>query len=150
MLLVRFSFTYFAPEILLRLHFFMPGFAPLTARGSVHYRQLSVPQLVSQMFSPSNLMAAADPRNGRFLTGFYFLSFIWSVSQKVVSELHFMVKLRYHTFVFYKQHSGGRLQRKNLNEGSWRTNGRNSRQEFFLLCPVDPKQYQDCCLWHPT
>ena len=55
-----------------RLHFFMPGFAPLTARGSVHYRQLSVPQLVSQMFSPSNLMAAADPRNGRFLTGFSF------------------------------------------------------------------------------
>ena len=50
----------------------MPGFAPLTARGSVHYRQLSVPQLVSQMFSPSNLMAAADPRNGRFLTGFSF------------------------------------------------------------------------------
>ena len=50
----------------------MPGFAPLTARGSVHYRQLSVPQLVSQMFSPSNLMAAADPRNGRFLTGFNF------------------------------------------------------------------------------
>merc|ERR1711892_1453260 len=28
-----------------RLHFFMPGFAPLTARGSQQYRPLSVPEL---------------------------------------------------------------------------------------------------------
>jgi len=51
-----------------RLHFFMPGFAPLTARGSVQYRSLSVPELVGQMFSPSNLMAACDPRTGKYLT----------------------------------------------------------------------------------
>ncbi|KAI8120498.1 Tubulin beta-3 chain [Lucilia cuprina] len=35
-----------------RLHFFMPGFAPLTSRGSQH----------------SNMMAACDPRHGRYLT----------------------------------------------------------------------------------
>merc|ERR1712038_294094 len=28
-----------------RLHFFMPGFAPLTARGSQQYRALTVPEL---------------------------------------------------------------------------------------------------------
>ena len=33
-----------------RLHFFMPGFAPLTARGSQQYRALTVPELTQQMF----------------------------------------------------------------------------------------------------
>ncbi|KAJ3104157.1 hypothetical protein HDU97_009508 [Phlyctochytrium planicorne] len=51
-----------------RLHFFMVGFAPLTARGSVKYRQLTVSELASQMFDPKNMMAAADPRHGRYLT----------------------------------------------------------------------------------
>lgn len=32
-----------------RLHFFMPGFAPLTARGSQQYRALSVPELTQQV-----------------------------------------------------------------------------------------------------
>ncbi|CAO2595729.1 Tubulin beta-2A chain [Lemmus lemmus] len=36
-----------------RLHFFMPGFAPLTSR---------------QMFDSKNMMAACDPRHGRYLT----------------------------------------------------------------------------------
>ena len=39
-----------------RLHFFMPGFAPLTARGSVQYRPLSVPELVGQMVSSAALL----------------------------------------------------------------------------------------------
>ena len=75
-----------------RLHFFMPGFAPLTARGSQQYRYvalpwlpghvlpicsvvkidfdraLSVPELVLQMFDCKNMMAACDPRHGRYLT----------------------------------------------------------------------------------
>ena len=33
-----------------RLHFFMPGFAPLAARGSQKYRALTVPELTQQMF----------------------------------------------------------------------------------------------------
>jgi len=32
-----------------RLHFFMPGFAPLTAKGSQQYRLLSVPELTQQV-----------------------------------------------------------------------------------------------------
>ncbi|CAG9122954.1 unnamed protein product [Plutella xylostella] len=51
-----------------RLHFFMPGFAPLTARNSQAYRALTVPELTQQMFSPVNMMAACDPRHGRYLT----------------------------------------------------------------------------------
>ena len=52
-----------------RLHFFMPGFAPLTARGSQQYRALSVAELTQQMFDAKNMMAACDPRHGRYLTG---------------------------------------------------------------------------------
>ncbi|KAF5274370.1 hypothetical protein FQA39_LY07250 [Lamprigera yunnana] len=51
-----------------RLHFFMPGFAPLTSRGSQQYRALTVPELVLQMFDAKNMMAACDPRHGRYLT----------------------------------------------------------------------------------
>jgi len=51
-----------------RLHFFMVGFAPLTARGSTQYRNLTVPELTSQMFDSKNMMSACDPRHGKYLT----------------------------------------------------------------------------------
>ncbi|XP_069980914.1 tubulin beta-4B chain isoform X2 [Penaeus vannamei] len=70
-----------------RLHFFMPGFAPLTSRGSQSYRALTtstpslplslrsqsyraltVPELTQQMFDSKNMMTACDPRHGRYLT----------------------------------------------------------------------------------
>ncbi|KAK8757536.1 hypothetical protein V5799_004832 [Amblyomma americanum] len=51
-----------------RLHFFMSGFAPLTSRGSQQYRALTVPELTQQMFDAKNMMAACDPRQGRYLT----------------------------------------------------------------------------------
>merc|ERR1712146_6354 len=51
-----------------RLHFFMTGFSPLTSRGSQQYRALTVPELTQQMFHPKNMMAASDPRLGRYLT----------------------------------------------------------------------------------
>ncbi|XP_050999876.1 tubulin beta-1 chain [Acomys russatus] len=51
-----------------RLHFFMPGFAPLMAQGSQQYRALSVAELTQQMFDARNIMAACDPRRGRYLT----------------------------------------------------------------------------------
>merc|ERR1719208_639858 len=38
-----------------RLHFFMPGFAPLTARGSMQYRAVTVPELTQQMFDAKML-----------------------------------------------------------------------------------------------
>jgi tubulin beta len=51
-----------------RLHFFMMGFAPLTSRGSQQYRALTVPELTQQQFDAKNMMCAADPRHGRYLT----------------------------------------------------------------------------------
>ena len=51
-----------------RLHFFMVGFAPLTSRGSQQYRALTVPELTQQQFDAKNMMCAADPRHGRYLT----------------------------------------------------------------------------------
>merc|ERR1711903_249151 len=51
-----------------RLHFFMTGFAPLTSRGSQQYRALTAPELTQQMFDALNMMCAADPRHGRYLT----------------------------------------------------------------------------------
>lgn len=51
-----------------RLHFFMLGFAPLTSRGSTAYRSLSVAELTAQVFDAKNMMCAADPRHGRYLT----------------------------------------------------------------------------------
>jgi len=51
-----------------RLHFFMIGFAPLTARSSQSYRALTVSELTTQMFDAKNMMCASDPRHGRYLT----------------------------------------------------------------------------------
>ena len=51
-----------------RLHFFMVGYAPLTSRGSQQYRSLTVPELTQQVFDAKNMMCAADPRHGRYLT----------------------------------------------------------------------------------
>merc|ERR1712183_1199116 len=44
------------------------GFVPLTSRGSQQYRSLTVPELTQQMFDSKNMMCAADPRHGRYLT----------------------------------------------------------------------------------
>jgi tubulin beta len=51
-----------------RLHFFTVGFAPLAALGSYSFRSLTVPELTQQLFDTKNMMAAADPRHGRYLT----------------------------------------------------------------------------------
>jgi len=67
-----------------RLHFFMPGFAPLTARASQSFRSVSVPELAQQMFDAKNMMAACDPRHGRYLTVAAF--FRGKMSMKEVDE----------------------------------------------------------------
>ncbi|KAJ3123216.1 Tubulin beta-4 chain [Nowakowskiella sp. JEL0407] len=51
-----------------RLHFFMVGYAPLCARGAQVYKNLTVSELVGQMFDARNMMAASDPRHGKYLT----------------------------------------------------------------------------------
>jgi len=51
-----------------RLHFFLVGFAPLSSRQNKDYRAVTVPELVQQMFDAKNMMAACDPRHGKYLT----------------------------------------------------------------------------------
>ena len=46
----------------------MPGFAPLTSRSNAQYRAVTVAELTQQMFDAKNMMAACDPRHGRYLT----------------------------------------------------------------------------------
>jgi len=51
-----------------RLHFFMTGFAPLTASNTSQYSNTSVAELTGQMFDSRNMMCACDPKHGRYLT----------------------------------------------------------------------------------
>ncbi|KAI0979900.1 hypothetical protein GJ496_001767 [Pomphorhynchus laevis] len=67
-----------------RLHFFMPGFAPLTSLSCQEYRAISVAELTQQMFDSKNMMTACDPRNGRYLT--VAAMFRGRVSMKEVDE----------------------------------------------------------------
>ncbi|CAB0005314.1 unnamed protein product [Nesidiocoris tenuis] len=46
-----------------RLHFFMPGFAPLTARGSQQYRALTVPELTQQVRPSINFFSVFEEAN---------------------------------------------------------------------------------------
>jgi tubulin beta len=56
-----------------RLHFFLTGFTPLTARGSQQYHAVTVPEHTPQMFNAKNMMAACDPRHGQSQDGVMFL-----------------------------------------------------------------------------
>lgn len=67
-----------------RLHFFIPGFTPLTARGSAQYSAMTVAELTQQMFDSKNMMTACDPRHGRYLT--VATIFRGNVSMKEVEE----------------------------------------------------------------
>jgi len=51
-----------------RLHFFLIGYSPLGSIQTNEYQQIKVSELTSQMFDSKNMMAACDPKNGRFLT----------------------------------------------------------------------------------
>ena len=91
-----------------------------------------MPQLVSQMFSPSNLMAAADPRNGKFLTG---------LTQKI-----FPTKLtrNYEVAAVFR----GRISMKEVDEQMAGIQDKNS--SFFVqwipnniktaVCDIPPRQ----------
>lgn len=64
-----------------RAHFFMPGFAPLTSRGGMKYRALSVRELTQQMFDAKNMMVACDPYRGRYLTAAAIFRGIMSMNE---------------------------------------------------------------------
>lgn len=66
------------------LHFFMPGFAPLTSCGSQQYWALTIPRLTQQVFNANNMMAACDPCHGRCLT--VAAVFCRQMSRKEVDE----------------------------------------------------------------
>merc|ERR1711907_326104 len=66
------------------LRFFMPGFAPLTSRGSQAYRAITVPEVTQQIFDAKNMMCASDPRHGRYLTA--AVMFRGRLSTKEVDE----------------------------------------------------------------
>ncbi|XP_069141628.1 tubulin beta-1 chain-like [Argopecten irradians] len=51
-----------------RLHFLIPGFAPLTSRGCLRFRAHSVAMLTQEIFGSKNIMAACNPSHGRYLT----------------------------------------------------------------------------------
>ena len=70
-----------------RLHFFMPGFVPLTARGSEKYKAYTVKELTDQMFDAKNMMAACDPRHGRYLTVAAIFRFITKSAEPLKSRL---------------------------------------------------------------
>ena len=60
------------------------GFAFLTACGSQNSRAVAVPELTQQMFDAKNMMAACNPRYGRYLT--VAAVFHGKVSMKEVEE----------------------------------------------------------------
>jgi len=51
-----------------RLHFFLIGVAPLVAENDKSYTKISVKELTEQVTSASAIMAAVDPRVGKYLT----------------------------------------------------------------------------------
>ena len=53
-----------------RLHFFLIGFAPLVSRNMASYQSLTVPELTAQMFERNNMMCAADPSIGKYLSAY--------------------------------------------------------------------------------
>ncbi|KAK3698603.1 hypothetical protein QZH41_014582 [Actinostola sp. cb2023] len=73
-----------------RLHFFMPGFAPLTSRESMSYSTITVAELTQQMFDPRNTMIACNPRNGKYLT--FAAMFRGMVSMKEVEKQMFSLQ----------------------------------------------------------
>merc|ERR1712137_1006110 len=79
-----------------RLHFFLTGFAPLASRSGVGYQSLTVNELTSQVFDSKNMMAASDPRLGRYLTA--SVMFRGKMSMKQVDEQMHAVQNKYSNY----------------------------------------------------
>nr|P12458.1 RecName: Full=Tubulin beta-2 chain; AltName: Full=Tubulin beta-major chain [Physarum polycephalum]AAA29977.1 major beta tubulin of mitotic spindle [Physarum polycephalum] len=79
-----------------RLHFFLIGYAPLTARSAMGFRALTVPELTQQIFDSRNMMAASDPRHGRYLTA--SATFRGKMSTKEVDEQMHAVQTKNSSF----------------------------------------------------
>lgn len=51
-----------------RLHFFVPGYVPITSRSAAPYQILSVPELAREMFNGNNMFAQFDLDDSYYLT----------------------------------------------------------------------------------
>jgi len=67
-----------------RLHFFLVSTAPLSSKENASYKVLSVQELTQQVFESKNMMAACDPRTGRYLTA--SITFRGKMSSKEIDE----------------------------------------------------------------
>lgn len=67
-----------------RLHFFITVFSPHTSRDNQQNREVTVQELVQQMFDAKNMMVTCDPRYGQCLTATCI--FRGRVSMKDVDE----------------------------------------------------------------
>ncbi|GFO08378.1 hypothetical protein PoB_003488300 [Plakobranchus ocellatus] len=133
-----------------RLHFFMPGFAPLTSRGSQQYRALTVPELTQQMFDAKNMMAACDPRHGRYLT--VAAMFRGRMSMKEVDEQMLNVQNKNSSYFVEwipnntspsRDTSGAGSQQESKRQPSRDTSGAGSQQECTRDSPAETPVEQD-------
>lgn len=81
-----------------RLHFFVPGFAPLTSRKSEPYRKISSFDLIAQIFDRRNQMAAFDGKSGSYITCAAILRGLIS-SRDVERQLHIVQETNPEWFV---------------------------------------------------
>ena len=119
-----------------RLHFFMPGFAPLTARGSQQYRALSVPELTQQVITWTwfKLRAINNRENPFKLTDVR--------CQKHDGSLRPPPRTL--------PNGGRHFPRSHVHEGGRWADVERPEQELFLLRWMDPQQRQDRRLRHST
>jgi len=73
-----------------RLHFFIVGSAPLSALSTQKFAAINVAELTQQVFDSKNMMAACDPRHGRYLTA--SVGFRGKLSTKEVEDQMMNVK----------------------------------------------------------
>jgi len=79
-----------------RLHFFIVSCAPLTSEDSTKFRKVDAKGLTEQAFDAKNMMAACDPRSGKYLTA--SVIFRGPVSTKDVDEQMLVTQTRNATF----------------------------------------------------
>ena len=79
-----------------RLHFFLVGFAPLSSRTGIGYQSMTVNELTSQVFDAKNMMAASDPRHGKYLTA--SVMFRGKMSTKQVDEQMHQVQSKHSSY----------------------------------------------------
>ena len=124
-----------------RLHFFMPGFAPLTARGSQQYRALTVPELTQQMFDAKNMMAACDPRHGRYLT--VAAVFRGRMFMKEVDDQMLNIQNMFRRKAFLHWYTGEGMDEMEFTEAESNMNDLVSEYQQYQEATVDDDEFDD-------